>query len=446
MSEKNAEDLIREANGIVEKTRELADQYGKDSAIVKNYVEKSEKKMDEFEKFQADSVKKYEAAKTENEELTERVKHLESVAANGGSAGEIDMKKATHEVMTAMITKNWISFISDPKNEQKAAAVFDRIKSTTYGNLDGEGAAKLEKMKGLVGRYREKAEGDILRTDIGEYGGYLCPPEFSNELMKNIIEYGPVRKFCKVRTTGSKMFTQVIRTDIGAARRPGEAAPASASGNSKFAKVNFTPYRANADFIISYEEIRANAYNLVNEMMADLGEQFAVMDGQEFFNGDGVEKGMGFTVDNNVRKIETATTSLTFDDMIGLTGELKRGYDPMFMFNRKTLADLRTLKDGQDRYLWNIDGNAASGAPATVAGYRYSSDFIEFDDITTDNGFPILFADMKRFYQIVDMVGDVLIRDDITMADEGLVKYTMMKFCYGKVLKPEAGVALKKKA
>jgi len=445
MSDAN-EKLLTEVDGIVTKQRELAKKFGTESAQYKSYMENADTKMAEFEKAQSESAKQFEETKAANEELTERVKHLEAVAASAGSSGEIDMKKATHEVMTAMVTKNWTSFISDPRNEQKAAAVFDRIKSTTYGNLDGEGAAKLEKMKGLVAKYREKAEGDILRTDIGEYGGYLCPPEFSSELMKNIIEYGPVRKFCKVRTTGSKMFTQVIRTDIGAARRPGEAAPASASGNSKFAKVNFTPYRANADFIISYEEIKSNAYNLVNEMMADLGEQFAVMDGQEFFNGDGVEKGMGFTVDNNVRKIETATTTLGFDDIIGLTGELKRGYDPMFMFNRKTLADLRLMKDGADRYIWNIDGNASAGAPATVAGYRYSSDFIEFDDITTDNGFPILFADMKRFYQIVDMIGDVLIRDDITMADEGLVKYTMMKFCYGKVLKPEAGVALKKKA
>lgn len=41
------------------------------------------------------------------------------------------------------------------------------------------------------------------------------------------------------------------------------------------------------------------------------------------------------------------------------------------MFNDSTLAALRKLKDGENRYIWTA-GDVQNGIPGTILGYRYS--------------------------------------------------------------------------
>ena len=65
------------------------------------------------------------------------------------------------------------------------------------------------------------------------------------------------------------------------------------------------------------------------------------------------------------------------------------------------------------------------------------------DDPDVTNGFPVLFADMMRFYQIVDSTTMEIIRDEYTRKKEGIVEFTMHRFCYSKPKIKEAGIRLK---
>ena len=151
-----------------------------------------------------------------------------------------------------------------------------------------------------------------------------------------------------------------------------------------------------------------------------------------------------FNVDPNVPELDSATNVLAFDDLINLSGELKDGYNPIYSFSRKTLTYLRKLKDLQGRYIWNIDGNGSAGAPVQINGFNYSSAFIENDAPTVADGFPILFADMKLFYQIVDRANTIIIRDEVTQKKKAMIEYTLMKWTSGMAKIPEAGIRLKK--
>lgn len=437
------DDIMREVKGIVDEQRKLAETVGVDSAAYKSFMEKTEKTMEQFEAKNAEYVKEHENSKKEAEEMKDRVKQLEQVISSGvgAGAGAEDLVKSSTELMGVLMQDRYKEYIENPDNQRKAAGIFNVMANMDFSNTeDGQ------KMASFLREYGQKASNDLIRSDIGEYGGFLCPPEYSNELNKNMIEFSPIRQFARVKRTASKVYREPIRIGIPKATRAGEAR-SGGSSVSNYAMNDFTPHRLTNTIGITYDELYFNAYDVASELMRDNADAFSVTEGQEFFNGDGVEKGVGWSVDGKVPEYISATSTLTFDDFINISGQLKRGYDPMYLLNRKTLAYARTLKDSGGRYLWNpAFGDAASGAPATINGFRYSADFIEFDDFDVNDGFPVLFADMPRFYQIVDRTDMSIIRDEYTRKKEGIVEFTMNKWCVGKPKIYEAGIRLKKKA
>jgi HK97 family phage major capsid protein len=115
----------------------------------------------------------------------------------------------------------------------------------------------------------------------------------------------------------------------------------------------------------------------------------------------------------------------------------------MFFFNRTTAAFLRSLKDAQNRYLWNeLFGSAVKGLPAEINGYSYTNEFIDMDSNTVANGHPILFADMKEYYQITDRTDMILIRDEYTQATQAIINFNLMRWTTGQPIKSEAAVLM----
>ena len=96
--------------------------------------------------------------------------------------------------------------------------------------------------------------------------------------------------------------------------------------------------------------------------------------------------------------------------MFKLTGELKVGYNPLFGFNRQTLAFLRTLKGTNGQYLWQA--SLGEGAPGTIAGLPYAV-MQDMPSIAT-NALSVILGDFARGYQIIDRTGTAVIRDDYT--------------------------------
>jgi HK97 family phage major capsid protein len=444
MADKNDE-IMRELKGVVDTQRKFAEENGFDSPKAKEYREKTDQVLAKFEEINAESVKQYEEQKKSVEEQKERIAHLEKLGSMGIDANisPEQAKEDSKEVLGMMLKGDWVDSISRPDFEKKAQRVFETMAKQTYPVQDKQ---SVKNMLNIVSQFRTKAATDILRSDIGELGGFLCPPEVSAELNKLIIERGPVRNFARVKKTNSKTYSEWVRVGIPVASRPGEGRAGDKSA-PKYAEQSWNPIRMSNTIPMTAEQMLFSAVDMVSEIMQDNAEAFAVKESQEFFNGTGVKEGLGWSVDANVPEKETATTTLDFDDLRLLQGDLKRGYDPLYMFNRRTLAYLMTLKDSGGRYLWNPPyGDAAAGSPATINGVRYSADFIEFDDYDTSGGYPILLADMSRFYQIVDRSDITIIRDEYTEAQEATVNFTMHKYTFGKTKIQEAGVRLLRKA
>ena len=129
-------------------------------------------------------------------------------------------------------------------------------------------------------------------------------------------------------------------------------------------------------------------------------------------------------------------------DIILVTGDLKTGYNPAFMFNRRTLAVLRTEVSTTGQFIWQpgINGvvqNTIAGEPYVIAN--------DMPDIAS-NAFSVVYADFLRGYTIIDRTGMSVIRDELTQKKKAIVEFTMNKWNTGQVTLPEAMTGLKIKA
>ncbi len=192
---------------------------------------------------------------------------------------------------------------------------------------------------------------------------------------------------------------------------------------------------------ITIEELQDATPNMVSEINSDVTERFAQLEGTAFVNGDSNKKPEGFMVNSDIPSINSGSAAtFDFDNLITLTGELKEGYDPMYAFNRQTLAFIRKLKDDAGNYIWR-QGNLGAGIPNAINGDPY----IILQDMPNigANTFPVIYADFFRGYLIGDRAGMSVVRDEFTLKKVGKVEFTYMKRLDAQVVLPEAFVKLK---
>jgi HK97 family phage major capsid protein len=433
---KYSEEEKQDASEIIKKQRELLKKYGEDSSIFKRYMEESDEYMKKYDGKHEEIMKQLATKDKELEEQKERIEHLESL----GSMIKTDVKtEDVHAVANAIFKKTWYDFAQ--KNEAEAfnyVKEMQRIIEFQGDNFPSELASFKYGLSNI------KAAPDLLRTDIGEFGGFTVPISWSNRLREQIIEVSPARQFATVEQISGKTIMMPVRQGVPEAFFEGEAEE-SQSGIPNYTTNQLTPHRLAVTIPITWDMLNNNAYNISQRIMDDARKSFAAKEGKTFVVGDGVKKPLGFTQDNDVPIYSSFTATLTFDDVIKISGELKQGYNPWYYFNRRTLVYLRTLADQNDRFLWaGPFGDAAAGVPQTINGIPYSASFIDMDDFDVNDGYPILFADMKEFYTITDRQDMVIIRDEVTQKKKAVVEFEVMKWTHGQPVIKEAGILLKK--
>jgi len=300
-----------------------------------------------------------------------------------------------------------------------------------------------------VNKFVQTGEKKTLRTDIDTGAGYLVgPPEFDNEIIKAITETSPMRSVARVRTVGKKQLEIPVRTAIPTAAFEGENEQATQS-ESTYGVEQINAFRLTFQTPFTFDMLMDSAFDLEAEIMGDAVEAFAQREGNRFILGTGSKQPEGFLVNATV-VANTRTTAgsgaVAGDDLLLLTGDLKVGYNPIYVFNRTTLATLRTLKDSTGAYIWQagtgqtINNNIAGALPNTIAGERYVV-MQDMPDIAVGN-LPIAYADFGRGYTVIDRTGMAMIRDDVTNARNNAINMTFHRYVGGQVVLAEAIKAL----
>lgn len=407
----------------------MMDALGSKAEDTRKNVEKA------FAKYDDDASKfneKWLAHEASKKAADEKLAAIEKAASEAGTkSAEVD--KLLKDLMVKMATSG------SGEGEKKDQRDTDSYKAAFDVILAPWGEFKM--------RQAAHAQTKALRTDVGPEGGFMVPEAFDVEIRKKVTETSPTRALARKRPLFGKTMNVAIRNRLMGASFEGETKKGTDS-NSRYGSAKITAHRQTATVLVTLDQLMSTPVAMEAELASDAGEAFANNEGTLFVKGSGNGQPRGFIKDDRVEVVTTANTGyFTYDDVADLIGALKSGYFGVLGFNRKTLAAARKIKDSVGRPLWQP---VADGKPATIFDEPYSDKFIDLDNGGEAAGkgdgsgaIPMVYADWQRFYEIYDAVGMMVVRDDITLAEEAMVKYVFRRYLDGQVILADAGKILK---
>lgn len=283
----------------------------------------------------------------------------------------------------------------------------------------------------------------LLRTDSGPEGGYLVMPEMDSQMLRKIVEIDDIRSIARVRPTGTKSLIVVVRDTIPVAQFEGETEEGPLSA-STYQTERLDTWRLEHTTPVTLDALMNSEFDLEAEIMADGRLAFAFGEGAGFVLGTSHKSPQGFVTHPTIQaaaRPSGVSGELTPDSLIRVTGDLKVGYNPVYVLNRRTLAEIRTFRadavtagDASGGFLWQP--GLSGPVMATLNGFPYIL-ANSMPDIASD-AFAVAFGDFMQGYTIVDRVGMSMIRDDYTRKREAIVEFTMHRWVTGQVVLPEA--------
>jgi HK97 family phage major capsid protein len=270
-------------------------------------------------------------------------------------------------------------------------------------------------------------------------GGYLAPPEYVRELLKTVTEISPIRSIARVRNTGQRSVQVPKRTGQFAAQWVAESGTRSETTGYTVGLEEIPAHEYYALVDISEQDLEDTVFDLEAEMQSEFATQFAKAEGTAFVSGDSVGKPEGILTNSSVSSVNSGNgTALTADGLITLVHSIKSEYarSGTFVFNRSTLSAIRKLKDTAGQYVFQAGMMLTGGVTNTILGYPY----VEATDMPDvgSSAKPIVFGDFARAYLIIDRVQMSVLRDEMTQATTGNVRYIARRRVGGQVVQAEA--------
>lgn len=282
----------------------------------------------------------------------------------------------------------------------------------------------------------------LLRTDDLIQGGFLAPDDFVVRILKKIVEISPVRSVASTMTIANTGGIEIPKREtLVTAKYTGQAAPKAPSNST------YGLEKLNLNGLVSVtrattQMLTDSKFDIENQASLDVAEAMAQNQGEAFVRGDSVEKPEGFMFNTSVPEINSGIANdISGDALIALTGSLASGQRPVFAFNRRTRAAIRSLKDSSGAYLFQLDVGLGAALSTTVVGFPFI-EMIDMDDIAVDS-FPIIFGDFNRGYLIIDGASLTLKRDDLSEAESNIIKFVWTMFNGGQVVLADAFVKMK---
>lgn len=294
-------------------------------------------------------------------------------------------------------------------------------------------------------RPMDREEQKKLISDDDTAGGYLAPPEMASGIIKDIVEMSPIFELAERRSTSNTYIQIMRRTETSAAQWVSEGATRSETKNPSYGMERIDNFPLHALHLVTYEELEDAAVDLESEIRAEISEQFAKAFNKAFVQGGGDDRPEGVMSNPDVGEVVTGNSStITADGLIDLHYEIKTPYsdsnNAYFLMNRKTIREVRKLKDADDQYLWN-PGLAEDREPTILESpYREATDLVAPNSSGNYNTgeYPILYGDWMEGYTISDRVQVSIQRLVEKYSDQGAIGFQGRRRIGGQVTKPEA--------
>lgn len=268
-------------------------------------------------------------------------------------------------------------------------------------------------------------------------GGYLtAPPAVESGILKELTQLSPIRRYATVRSISSPGATQAKLISDAEAWWVGETETRKETSLS-FGRDNIGIHTLAAKIAVSIEHLQDSAYDVIGEITQAFGRAFAKKESFAFIKGDGHQKPLGILNTPGVETVKSGhATDLTLDGLLDLAYDLPGVYadSAVYLANRATIGNIRKKKASDGHYLWQ--DSLQAGTPPSFNSRPLVED-PELPNIAA-GAKPVLFGDLKWF-RIYDKVNSLqILRDDYTMADNGLVLFRAQRRVGAGLVMPSA--------
>ncbi|MCC5968390.1 MAG: phage major capsid protein [Pararhodobacter sp.] len=351
-----------------------------------------------------------------------------------------DMTTETQGQDTAELEKKMGEIEGELKTLPKIAERLDKLEAKgnriNGGSDDGQKAQVETERKAFAAylRYGQQAPVEELKSLIvsnDEQGGYLAPAELSQEFIRDLVEFSPLRQFASVRAINSPSVKYPKRTGITNAQWEGETDEAEES-TMTFGQLE-VPSRKLMTYVDISNELLADSGGTADaEVRLALAEDFGQKEAIGFVNGTGVGQPEGLMTNEDIGHVVNGhATNLDALKLIDMVYALPAAYRRRgaWMMNGKTLGEVRKLKDGDGRFLWQP--SFQMGEPERILGYPVV-EAVDMPDIGNGN-FPIIFGDFSA-YRIVDRLALSILVNPYLLATKGMTRIHATRRVGGRVL------------
>jgi HK97 family phage major capsid protein len=269
-------------------------------------------------------------------------------------------------------------------------------------------------------------EGKSLSVFSSPDGGFAVPEELNAALNNYLFDANVMRQISTVVQSHSADYKIAVNTGGMAAGWVGETSTRAETGTPSIGQVSFPTGELYCNPAATQWMIDDAGFDLVTWLMNEINGKFAAMEGISFISGSANNQPRGVldfpssTVGDDSRPFGTlkhtvtaGATAITFDEMIGLTYDLRGPYrrNGVFVMNSATAGYLQSLKNTTTSdYIWQPSLQA--GQPAAIAGYKVMIDEA-MPDIAA-GAVAVMFGDFKAGYMIVDRTPLRVLRDNYT--------------------------------
>jgi HK97 family phage major capsid protein len=314
---------------------------------------------------------------------------------------------------------------------------------------------ELKRGQEIFERFCKKGKGALTAEEIklmtsndDTTGGYLAGRQLDSEVIKDIREMNSMMTVAQVKQTSSKVYSYVKVENVSKAGTKQEG-KAGENKDVKVGRVDINTYTYSHNTYVTDEDIEDAEISITQIITDELGEGIAEGCEDDFFIGDGVNKPQGILVNTDIEQVETEGSGTFIDeDIITLNYSLKKAYrkNMTWFANRKILGYIAKMKSTDGRFQFSTEPLERYPNSIGTLMNRPVYEAPSMAETVAAGNIVLSVGDFKKGYVVVERVGTTVKRDDMTMAEEGIVKFIGRKRLGGQTKQPEAIKHLKVKA
>ncbi len=263
-------------------------------------------------------------------------------------------------------------------------------------------------------------------------GGYLVSPEFSAEVIRDLVDMSPLRSIASIRGTNAPSVIYPTRKPMGNATWDDDTtAELETSVTNIFGQLEIAP-RPMSTFVDIPNSLLQDAPSVETEVRSALVEDFAKKESIAFVNGTGMADPEGLMTNADIPSYNNGAATLTLPDgLIKMLYSIPPSYrnKGAWMMNGTTLGLLRVMKGTDGQMIWQR--SLQDGQPETILG-RPVVESVDMPDVAA-NAFPIIYGDFSG-YRIVDRLALSMLVDPYSQATLKRTRYHFGRRVGGKVL------------